>query len=115
MNRFVILEHDFPELHWDFMLEVGSVLKTWRLPRNPLEHSRNPHSEIIEDHRLVYLDYEGEVSGDRGSVKRIDWGKYRQITKSPTKWELTLKGKTLRGRLTLIPKENEFWDFDFEK
>ena len=26
--RFVILEHDYPELHWDFMLEAGAVLKT---------------------------------------------------------------------------------------
>ena len=31
MPRFVILEHDHPSLHWDFILEVGEVLWTWRL------------------------------------------------------------------------------------
>ena len=35
MPRFVILEHDHPQLHWDFMLEVGEVLWTWRLATAP--------------------------------------------------------------------------------
>ena len=33
--RFAILEHDYPVLHWDFMLEAGDVLRTWRLPAVP--------------------------------------------------------------------------------
>src|SRR5205807_395991 len=35
MPRFVILEHDHPELHWDLMLEAGPVLRTWRLAAPP--------------------------------------------------------------------------------
>src|SRR5437879_2020084 len=31
MRRFVILEHDHPQLHWDLMLEAGPALRTWRL------------------------------------------------------------------------------------
>ena len=27
MPRYVVLEHDFPTLHWDLMLEFGSVLQ----------------------------------------------------------------------------------------
>ena len=35
MPRFVILEHDLAELHWDFMLEAGGVLRTWRFAAPP--------------------------------------------------------------------------------
>src|SRR2546429_613448 len=35
MPRFVILEHDHPELHWDLMLEAGPVLRTWPLAAPP--------------------------------------------------------------------------------
>ena len=35
MPRFVILEHDYPELHWDLMLETAGALRTWRLLRPP--------------------------------------------------------------------------------
>ena len=31
------------------------------------------------DHRRMYLDYEGEVSGQRGSVRRVDSGTYRAL------------------------------------
>ena len=37
MPQFVLLEHDHPELHWDFMLESGDALLTWRLDRIPAE------------------------------------------------------------------------------
>ena len=36
MQQFVILRHDFPELHWDLMLEEEGVLKTWRLNAPPV-------------------------------------------------------------------------------
>ncbi|HAH45813.1 MAG TPA: DNA ligase, partial [Planctomycetaceae bacterium] len=35
MQQYVILRHDFPEVHWDLMLEEAGVLKTWRLPEPP--------------------------------------------------------------------------------
>jgi hypothetical protein len=76
MPRFAILEHDYPVLHWDLLLEVGDVLKAWRLAQPP-----GPNVDCIEaielaDHRLLYLDYEGPVSGGRGLVKRWDAGTY---------------------------------------
>jgi hypothetical protein len=30
MPRYVILEHDWPERHWDFMLEAGDGPRSWR-------------------------------------------------------------------------------------
>ena len=69
MPRFAILEHDWPSRHWDLLLEDGDALLAWRL----MEEPRAGMAVIAEknaDHRTVYLDYEGPVSGDRGSVTR---------------------------------------------
>ena len=67
MPRFVILSHDWPTPHWDFLLESGPVLRAWRLLEEPAPN-RDVPAEANFDHRLLYLDYEGPLSGDRGSV-----------------------------------------------
>lgn len=79
IRRFVILEHDHPFLHWDFLLDVGETqqLKTWRLLASPATGIWIT-AEALPDHRRVYLDYEGEVSGDRGTVKQILSGQYQK-------------------------------------
>ena len=70
MPRFVILEHDYPQQHWDLMLEAGPVLRTWRLAEPP-DVGRPVAATASFDHRPVYLDYEGPVSGNRGTVQRF--------------------------------------------
>lgn len=73
--RFVILEHDWPFVHWDFLLESDSVLRAWRL-LEPVQRDRWIAAQPLPDHRLIYLDYEGPVSGDRGDVHRIASGTF---------------------------------------
>ncbi|MEZ6093058.1 MAG: hypothetical protein R3C03_02300 [Pirellulaceae bacterium] len=83
MIRFVVLFHDFPEganggAHWDWMFEVGSVLKTWRSEIGVVDWRAIrpivfPVSQIA-DHRLAYLDFEGPISGQRGEVVRVQYG-----------------------------------------
>lgn len=75
MPRYVILTHDHPFLHWDFMLEGDGVLRTWRLLEEPVA-GRTVRAEALPDHRDAYLDYEGPVSGGRGSVVQWDHGTY---------------------------------------
>jgi len=70
MPRFVVLEHDHPNLHWDLMLEQADGLRTWRLAEFPTV-GRTVGAELTFVHRSVYLEYEGPVSGDRGTVKRV--------------------------------------------
>jgi hypothetical protein len=74
-RQFVILKHDHPYLHWDFLLEQDGVLESWRLLREPMM-TEWLAAEPIPDHRLVYLDYEGPVSKGRGSVTRVISGRY---------------------------------------
>lgn len=74
-KQFVILKHDHPYLHWDFLLERDGVLESWRLLREPLMNEWLA-AEPIPDHRLAYLTYEGPVSQNRGAVMRIMSGTY---------------------------------------
>lgn len=76
-NRFVILEHDHPFLHWDLLMQKGDALKAWRL-LEAVQVGAWLSSESIPDHRLKYLDYEGPVSGDRGTVTRIAAGRFSE-------------------------------------
>jgi hypothetical protein len=69
-RRFVILRHDHPFLHWDFLVEEPELATTWRLMREPCL-AEPILAEPIEDHRLTYLDYEGPVSRNRGNVERV--------------------------------------------
>ncbi len=118
MPRFVVLTHDHPVLHWDFLLEGPETARTWRLHRPPALHATIP-AESIAPHRLMYLDYEGPVSGERGSVARWDWGSFEWIDDADGRLQVSLKGEILRGTATLVRADassssNE-WTFRLEE
>ena len=69
-RQFVILEHDHPFLHWDFLIENRDGLACWRLLEFPQTGIPIPASSLPV-HRRHYLTWEGPVSGDRGSVQRL--------------------------------------------
>ncbi len=108
MPRFVILEHDHPVLHWDFMLEMGDVLRTWRLASPPAVGHTVP-AEPIFDHRRVYLDYEGPVRGDRGTVTRWDAGTYEWRGEGEGSVTVRLDGGRLRGLAVLARGPSGAW------
>lgn len=113
MPRYVILRHDHPALHWDLMLEAGDMLRTWRLaapPRPGVCVAAQP----IGDHRRLYLDYEGPVSGDRGTVERWDAGTFTGEVDSP-RIVVRMDGQRLRGVLTLGPVEPGGWQCRFDQ
>jgi hypothetical protein len=112
MPRFVILEHDHPQLHWDLMLEAGNALRTWRLASPPQEEQVIP-IEPIGDHRLAYLDYEGPVSGNRGSVRRWDWGTFEQVQDGARPLSVELCGQRIQGRLELFEDGHGGWQLRY--
>ena len=115
MPRFVVLEHDSPGgRHWDFMLETGAVLATWSLPEPPNSGGAIV-CEALGDHRLRYLDYEGPISGSRGSVTRWDHGTYDLQHRDETRVVVALDGQRLSGQATLsqLPGEPARWQFTF--
>ena len=111
MPRFVILTHDWPFPHWDFLAEASGVLRAWRLLAE-LVAGTDICAERNFDHRLFYLDYEGPVSGERGSVSRWDSGSCEWLADEPERAEIELRGTKLTGRAVLT-REGEAWRFRF--
>jgi hypothetical protein len=117
LPQFVILRHDSPRgIHFDFMLEAGGVLKTWALPEAPRYGEKMP-CEALGDHRMAYLEYEGPISGDRGSVARWDSGTFAIESHTDSEWIVILAGEKLSGRATLrqSPDVPGQWLFLFDK
>ena len=112
---FAILEHDHPHLHWDFFLETPTALRSWRLERMP-DCAGVVNADALSDHRKAYLDYEGPVSGDRGSVSRIDRGEFDLISSTEHEVTVRLHGQRLRGiaRLTKSLDASVRWTFEWQ-
>ena len=99
LYRFVILHHQTAtDAHWDVMLEMDSDLATWSIMPQcmPGLSFASPATRLFP-HRKHYLDYEGDIAGNRGTVCRIDAGTYRQL--SPEMF--TLYGTHFVGTLTI--------------
>jgi hypothetical protein len=109
MPRFVILIHDHPFPHWDFLLENGDRCRTWRLPVDPGLPSTEFQAEGLTDHRLMYLDYEGPVSGGRGTVVRWDSGTFEWDVNEPGHCEVRLVGHRWRGLIFLKQVDGDAW------
>lgn len=111
MPRFVVLLHETPAgysrpTHYDLMLEQGQMLLTWAVDRVPAV-GKVVTAERLPDHRTVYLDYEGSVSGERGAVNRIDRGNFDWVSQTPERYEIIVTGQRLRGTLLFEQDANQ--------
>lgn len=100
--RYAVLHHTHvAHPHYDLLLEVSSdaPLATWRCEQWP------PRGEMtvvrLPDHRRIYLEYEGPVSGGRGEVSRVAHGNLALIENSDTRVHAHLAGGTMLA-LSLI-------------
>lgn len=79
---YVILEHSVNgEKHFDLMFEVPGQEKLRTLQLQARLESPGDSCEFkdLVPHRRAYLEYEGEISGNRGQVKRIERGSYESL------------------------------------
>jgi len=90
--NLVLLHHTgIDKPHYDVMFETapGSLLTTFRIASLP---SQQPiAAERLNDHRRLYLDFEGPLSKSRGEVKRIAWCPCWIMTNQPDRISLTLE------------------------
>lgn len=110
--RFVTLEHVTAQgSHFDLMIDVGETLATWQFARAPDESPADglPCARLA-DHRRVYLDYEGPISGGRGRVCRRDAGVCTVERPDERRWEVEFRGERLCGRYRL-ERRAEAWSF----
>ncbi|MGQ0633509.1 MAG: DNA polymerase ligase N-terminal domain-containing protein [Planctomycetaceae bacterium] len=114
MPRFVVLAHDWPVEHWDLMLEKEASLRAWRILAEPRPQSAIP-AEPLPDHRPMYLTYEGPVSGNRGTVKRWDYGTFEPLEVSNERVRVRLRGERLQGVAVLQTTGSApSWTFHFQ-
>ncbi|RME38785.1 MAG: hypothetical protein D6788_06745 [Planctomycetota bacterium] len=106
-ERFAILHHRLPDgEHWDLMLEGEQALLTWQLPRDPTVPGPWPlPARRIGDHRKAYLTYEGPVSRNRGTVRRVDGGLLEWIERGPAEFVFRLEGSRLVGTFRLTAEQ----------
>jgi hypothetical protein len=115
MRRFVLLEHTWNGVHWDFMLEADEALRTWAIDA-PVVSGKDLPARALGDHRKIYLEYEGPVARDRGSVRRIDAGTFQVRVWSRDHVQVDLSGTQLVGEVVLrstgaVSGANESWVF----
>lgn len=111
MPRYVILEHDWNGVHYDLMLEYGEMLATWRL--ETLLRAGTQPAIKLPDHRTAYLECEGEVSGNRGSVSRVAQGSYQATLISDRCWIVELTG-SFAGNASLEHDRDDRWQLEWQ-
>lgn len=101
-QSFVVLRHELgtslrrtnaanESVHLDWMFRRGDALWTWATPViDRFDQLATFLGQRLGDHRLAYLDYEGEVSGNRGFVRRVLRGSYRTIVSNSDRFEVEM-------------------------
>lgn len=105
--RFTVSFHDRPgDPHFDLFVEQPGAdgLATWNLPAAPdgLAPGGEMPARRIFDHRPIYLEFEGELSGGRGTVRIADSGTCRCRERSADRVVLELHGRSSAGVFELI-------------
>ncbi len=105
MNKWVLLEHkvfsaNSFDIHFDFLVENGKDCLTWKFLKIPLLNQASTEISKQPNHRLVWLSrIEHELSDNRGFVKRIDHGIFKNVSdKFDSKhYRFILDGELLYG------------------
>ena len=86
MDKWVLLEHEVhnaksKDIHYDFLVENGIDCLTWKFLKLPLLNQASIEIYKQPNHRLVWLSrIEHELSDNRGFVKRIDHGIFKNVS-----------------------------------
>lgn len=116
-RQFVILRHERSEgdYHWDLLFDLGETrLKTFSLESSLVERgvangTLSGRVSVSPDHRRVYLRFEGEISGGRGTVRRIEEGEFLATHENTV---LHFQGKSLSGTLQMQDSPSVPWSVE---
>ncbi|HEU5104688.1 MAG TPA: DNA polymerase ligase N-terminal domain-containing protein [Solirubrobacterales bacterium] len=106
-GAFVVQEHWATAHHFDLRLEVGGVMRSWAVPKEPSMDPAVKRLAIeVADHSISYNDFESETDGgkvviwDRGSYEqggRVSWPEALERGHAV----FVLHGEKLRGGFAL--------------
>ncbi|MCX7679126.1 MAG: hypothetical protein N2316_07885 [Spirochaetes bacterium] len=108
--------HPTEKSHFDFMIEIGDALMTWRISATSIKkliQGKKVRAARIADHRKMYLSYEGPISCNRGMVNIFDSGECQLISQKSETREYLLKGTMLCGVLRITPHTNNRSTFHY--
>jgi hypothetical protein len=112
MPRFVVLEHvKEAQNHFDLMLEHGGVLLTFSFAEFPAPAMTCRH---LFDHRIAYLDFEGDIKRGKGRVRRVESGRFDLLNLAADAIRVQLRGTRLQGVFHLTRGTGEDWHFKAE-
>ena len=110
-RTFVVQKHSARQLHYDFRIEFGGVLKSWAVPRGPSFDPADKRLAVMtEDHPIEYADFEGIIpDGNYGAGAVIVWDQGVWVPRIPFEEGLEkgkllfdLFGHKLHGTWTLV-------------
>ena len=109
MSRWVLLEHkvysgNSLDIHYDFLVENEIDCLTWKFLKLPLLNQASIEIFKQPNHRLIWLSrVEHELSRNRGFVKRIDYGIFKNVSNRLDSecFRFILNGKLLYGLLEI--------------
>ena len=105
MDKWVLLEHEVynsksKDIHYDFLVENGIDCLTWKFLKLPLLNQASIAISKQPNHRLIWLSrIEHELSDNRGFVKRIDHGIFKNVSidLDSENYRFILDGELLSG------------------
>ena len=108
---FVIQRHAATRLHYDFRLELGGVLKSWAVPKEPKAVVGDKRLAVhVEDHPLEYGRFHGVIPDGHYGAGRVEiWDRgwwepvgdpHADYRKGSLKF--VLHGRRLRGGWALV-------------
>ena len=118
MERTVLLRHELADgsWHYDWLLErpAGGAagLVAFRVGERVDRGPGTWEAERIADHRTRYLDYEGPISGGRGSVRRVAAGACRLEEEGEAVLRVRLDLGELSGEVVGRPIGAGRWRFE---
>ncbi len=112
-SRFVVQLHDATRLHYDLRVQIGSVLRSWAVPKGPsMDPAVRRLAVPVEDHDLAAGDFEGVHEGSvRGTGAVIIWdeGPAQILRDEPGHLTVELDGSKLAGRFGLTETGAKRW------
>ena len=112
---YIIQEHWATHHHFDLRLQIGNILKSWAIPKQPPEKEEEKRLAVeTEDHALEYGKFEGLIGEGMygvGKVKIWDKGFYEPEEIADKKIVVNIKGKKLKGKYCLIKFKGKNWLF----
>jgi len=113
--RYVILHHaGIAEPHFDLMFETlpGSMLATWRSAVWPIDTPTV--LTRLRDHRRLYLEYEGDLTDQRGTVMRVAEGTCQVHVGENSIWTIRILGGATPHVLILRRLDADQWQVTSE-